>query len=196
MDYDNTRFSTRETDIVGLHIVTLKSVADARGVIRELFRESDFSPVGLPHDGWKQVNMTETRHGAVRGLHGEEMTKLVAVAEGSVFGAYVDLRPDSPSRGAVVTVELEKGMQVLVPKGVCNGFQSTSETPSQYIYCFDEEWVPGMKGYSVTPLDPELNIEWPIPISPDDRKQISQKDVDAPSLAEAMSSSSSVSTSS
>ena len=29
-----------------------------------------------------QINLTETNHGAVRGLHGEDMYKLVAIASG------------------------------------------------------------------------------------------------------------------
>ncbi len=64
---------------------------------------------------WKQINATETSQGAIRGLHAEEMWKLVAVVEGEAFGAYVDVRPDSPSSGKVVTTPLTKGMQALVP---------------------------------------------------------------------------------
>jgi len=37
------------------------------------------------------------------------MFKLVAVVEGEAFGAYLDARPDSPSRGTTVTVKLAKG---------------------------------------------------------------------------------------
>ena len=55
------------------------------------------------------------------------MTKLVAVVHGEAFGAYVDARPDSPTRGAVETVRLLPGTQVLVPQGVCNGFQVLCE---------------------------------------------------------------------
>ena len=53
-------------------------------------------------------------------------------------------------------------MQVLVPPGVCNGFQAISDPGCQYLYCFDAEWAPGMAGVAVTPLDPELHIDWPI----------------------------------
>lgn len=41
-------------------------------------------------NGWKQINLTKTKKGAVRGLHGEAMNKLVTVACGSDFGVYVD----------------------------------------------------------------------------------------------------------
>jgi dTDP-4-dehydrorhamnose 3,5-epimerase len=182
-----TPFEARPTSIEGLFIITMKQITDERGTIRELFRHSAAREAGLTGFGaWQQVNATETKQGAIRGLHGEEMWKLVAVVEGEAFGAYVDVRRDSPTRGNVVTTPLVKGTQVLVPQGVCNGFQSVSEGVTQYLYCFDAEWVPGMKGYSVNPLDPELAISWPIPLSADDEELISRKDASAPTLKEAL----------
>jgi len=117
------------------------------------------------------------------------MTKLVAIVSGAGFGAYVDTRADSPARGKVVTVDLTVGTQVLVPAGVCNGFQVTSSTPAQYLYCFDREWVPGMSGTAVHPLDPALGIAWPVDIDPSDRSLLSAKDAAQPTLAEALSDS-------
>ena len=82
----------------------MKEVRDERGVVREFYRESAFVEAGLPSLGpWLQMNITETKQGAIRGLHGEDMFKLVAIVAGEAFGAYVDARPDSPSRGKVVT---------------------------------------------------------------------------------------------
>ena len=87
----------------------------------------------------------------MRGLHGEAMTKLVGCVAGEAYGAYLDARPDSASYGKVVTVELRPGTQVLVPAGVCNGFQSVSEQGTQYLYCFTEEWRPGHGRHRVQP---------------------------------------------
>ena len=106
--------------------------------------------------------------------------KLVAVVAGEAFAAYVDLRPGSGSHGKVVTITLSPGDQVLVPAGVGNGFQATSEDGCQYLYCFDHEWVPGMAGVACSPLDPALGIDWPLPIDRDDPAQVSAKDRDAP----------------
>jgi dTDP-4-dehydrorhamnose 3,5-epimerase len=170
-----------ETEIAGLFVVTVKAVTDDRGTVREFYRQSSWREFGLPDLGeWAQLNVTETRQGAIRGLHGESMTKLVGIVSGAAFGAYVDTRPDSPSRGKVVTVTLQPGTQVLVPQGVCNGFQSISEGVTQYLYSFDTEWVPGMAGVAVTPLDANLNIPWPITVDTADRAQISEKDLNAP----------------
>lgn len=179
-------FATEATPIDGLFVIRMKQIHDERGTVREFFRASAMAQVGLHAGPWQQLNLTETSRGAVRGLHGEAMTKLVSVVRGSVFGAYVDARPDSPTVGAVVTVPIELGVQVLVPRGVLNGFQSTSDGVSQYLYCFDAEWRPGMAGVAVNPLDPALGIAWPIPVDPQDRAQLSAKDAAAPSLADVL----------
>ncbi len=178
-------FDARPSAIEGLHVITMKQVTDERGTVREFYRESAFTAAGLPSLGpWVQVNATETRQGGLRGLHAEDMHKLVAVVAGEAFGAYVDLRPESPSYGVVVTAELVPGTQVLVPRGVANGFQAVAPGITQYLYCFDQEWAPGMAGMACTPLDPQLGIEWPLPIDESDRAQISEKDLAAPPFAQ------------
>ena len=144
---------------------------------------------GLHPGPWWQLNLTETRRGAIRGLHGEAMTKLVCVVAGEALGVYVDTRADSPTCGRAITVQLTLGTQVLVPPGVCNGFQSISVAPTQYLYCFDQEWVPGMAGVAVHPLDPALGVEWPIEIDPADTSLLSAKDAAQPGLAEVLASS-------
>lgn len=172
------------TAIDGLVVITMKQVTDDRGTIREFYRESAFLEAGLPSLGpWVQLNVTETRLGVVRGLHGETMNKLVAVAAGEAYGVYLDSRPGSSTFGAVVTESLRPGRQVLVPPGVCNGFQALTE-PLQYLYCFDVEWQPGMAGVAVSPVDPALAIAWPVPVDPDDLTQVSEKDRHAPLLAD------------
>jgi dTDP-4-dehydrorhamnose 3,5-epimerase len=178
-------FDARPTAIDGLLLLTMKQVVDERGTVRELYRESAITDAGLAAVGpWRQVNVTHTRRGALRGMHGEEMVKLVAVVVGEAFAAYVDMRADSGTYGKVVTTTLTPGRQVLVPKGVGNGFQATSEGGCQYVYCFDREWAPGMPGIACSPLDPALGIDWPIAIDPNDPSQVSAKDRDAPLLSE------------
>jgi dTDP-4-dehydrorhamnose 3,5-epimerase len=174
-----------ETAIAGLCVVQLKEIADERGVIREFYRESSWIESGLPSLGpWVQLNVTQTRQGTIRGLHGEAMHKLVGLGSGEALGAYVDLRRDSPTFRSAVTVPLRVSTQVLVPQGVCNGFQSTSEGGCTYVYCFDNEWKVGMSGVAVNALDPALGIEWPLPVDPTDPAAISAKDRSLPSLAE------------
>ncbi|HZC74171.1 MAG TPA: dTDP-4-dehydrorhamnose 3,5-epimerase [Jatrophihabitans sp.] len=173
----------RERAIAGLWELRLKTVTDDRGTVREFLRASAFAELGVPApDRWTQINLTRTRRGAVRGLHGEAVTKLIGLASGTALGAYLDARPDSPTYGTVVTEQLEVGMQVLVPPGVCNGFQAI--TDCEYLYLFDAEWQPDMPGVAVRPTDPALGIAWPLPIDAIDPATISAKDATAPLFAE------------
>lgn len=168
-----------QTAIDGLLKVTLRAINDARGTVREFFRVSSFADL-VPGASfrWAQMNLTWTRQGAVRGLHGEAMTKLIGVVAGEALGAYVDARPGSVTFGTVETIPLTVGVQVLVPAGVCNGFQAVSPEGCEYLYCFDEEWRPGMPGVAVNPLDVALGIDWPLPPT------LSEKDATAPRLAD------------
>ncbi|WEV61072.1 dTDP-4-dehydrorhamnose 3,5-epimerase [Streptococcaceae bacterium ESL0729] len=175
-------FSSTESKIDGLKIIKTKTAKDERGTVRELYRASAYSEV-LPETlrPWQQINLTRTKKGAIRGLHGEAMAKLVTVAYGRAFGVYVDTRPASKTLGQVETVELKPGVQVFVPQGVCNGFQALDDE-TEYLYFFDNEWKPGMEGVALTPLDKDLNIDWPIPVSMDNFEQVSEKDFNAPTL--------------
>lgn len=179
MTSDVTDMAVESTAIEGLFVITMKQVRDDRGVVREFYRASSWAEHGLPTLGpWQQMNVTESRAGVLRGLHGEAMSKLVAVVAGDAFGAYVDAREGSSSFGRVVTTPLAAGTQVLVPNGVGNGFQSLTDT--QYLYTFDAEWVPGMAGIAVHPLDPELGIEWPM------EPVLSEKDAGQPTFDQAV----------
>lgn len=176
--------SVRPGAIDGLYVISAKHAGDARGTVRELFRRSAFDAAGLPTlRSFAQVNATESARGVVRGLHAESMTKLVAVVAGEAYGAYVDGRRDSPTFGQVDAVRLVPGVEVLVPSGVANGFQALAES-TVYVYCFDEEWEPGMPGWACNPLDPALGFDWPVPIDTGNPAQLSAKDAGAPTFAE------------
>jgi dTDP-4-dehydrorhamnose 3,5-epimerase len=112
------------------------------------------------------------------------VTKVASPTTIEDFEAYVDTRRNSPTFGVVVTVRLTMGAQVLVPAGVCNGFQSVSAGVTQYLYCFTSEWTPGMAGVAVHPLDPALGIAWPVALDPEDPAQLSGKDAAQPYFAD------------
>jgi dTDP-4-dehydrorhamnose 3,5-epimerase len=176
-------FTTRTGTIDGLLVITMKQASDDRGTVRELFRRSTFETAGLDFGRIEQVNLTETHErGAVRGMHAESMTKLVTVAHGRARGVYVDARPESATFGLVDDVDLEPGVQVLVPTGVANGFQALT-SGTQYAYCFDHEWSPTMPGVAFSPLDPLVADHWPMAFDPADLRYLSTKDHEAPAFA-------------
>jgi dTDP-4-dehydrorhamnose 3,5-epimerase len=176
-------FSVRTTALDGLLVLHAKQVSDERGTICEAFRRSAVSDAGIDIGELCQVNITTSRRGVVRGMHAEAMTKLTTVAAGEAYGMYVDLRPGSTTFGEVEQVTLRPGVEVLVPSGVANGFQTLSE-PCAYLYYFDREWHAGMDGVACTPLDPALQPHWPLPIAHDDPAVLSAKDRRAPTIDE------------
>jgi dTDP-4-dehydrorhamnose 3,5-epimerase-like enzyme len=67
--------TVQPTEIAGLFLIEMKQVEDERGIVREFYRESSWLDAGLPSLGaWVQINVTEAKKGAVRGLHGEAIT--------------------------------------------------------------------------------------------------------------------------
>lgn len=172
------------TAIEGLLRISAKAVTDERGTVREFYRGSTYGAAGVGASGWQQVNLTWTQRGGLRGLHGEATDKLIGVAAGEAFGAYLDARKESPTYGVVVTMALTPGVQLYVPAGVCNGFQAVSEPGCQYLYCFSVEWRPDIAGVGVNPLDPALGIEWPITPDPANPAMVSAKDAGAVTFAD------------
>jgi dTDP-4-dehydrorhamnose 3,5-epimerase len=132
----------------------------------------DFGPV--------QNNVSfNAEAGVTRGLHAEPWDKFISVANGSVFGAWVDLRK-GPSFGKTFSIEINPGVAVFVPLGVANGFQ-TLEDNVVYTYLVNAHWSPDAKYTFVNLFDPALNIDWPIS---KDETVISDKDASHPMLAD------------
>jgi dTDP-4-dehydrorhamnose 3,5-epimerase len=182
----NTILSVTKTEIDGLYTVSFKIFEDNRGSVMEFYRQSEFEAAGLPTLGERpQINAPLTIRGALRGIHAEFAHKFVGVANGQVYAVIVDLRKDSPTAKKWLGFTLNRGEGLFVSKGLGNSFQSTSEEPSTYIYYFEQEWKPDMPGTSCNPLDPTLNINWPI--KDGEGMIISEKDRSNPSLKEALS---------
>ncbi|HSX45322.1 MAG TPA: dTDP-4-dehydrorhamnose 3,5-epimerase family protein [Candidatus Saccharimonadales bacterium] len=173
-----------KTKIDGLWQIDFKVIEDERGSVMEFYRQSEFESAGLPSlNNRAQVNAPLSVKGTVRGVHAEAAHKLVSVASGKVYAVIVDLRKDSSTAGQWQGFELSRGLGLFVSSGLGNSFQSISDEPSVYLYYFEKEWFPGMPGSSCNPLDPELNINWPIKdgagmiISAKDRANPSLKEV-------------------
>lgn len=153
----------KPTNLEGLWQIQFKVIEDERGSVMEFYRQSEFELAGLPSlDERLQVNAPLTNKGALRGIHAEHAHKLVSVVWGRIFAAIVDLRLESPTAGQWQGFDLTRGQGLFVSKGLGNSFQSISEEPSIYLYYFEKEWTPDMVGKACNPLDPELNIDWPI----------------------------------
>ena len=105
------------------------------------------------------------------------------MATGSVFGAWVDLRPGK-SFGQVFTCVIDPSKAIYVPRGVGNSFQAL-EDGTAYTYLVNAHWSADLKKtYTFVNLaDPDLNIEWPIPL---EQCELSEADKAHPMLKDAL----------
>ncbi|HEY3408024.1 MAG TPA: sugar nucleotide-binding protein [Propionicimonas sp.] len=154
------------TAIPGLLIVHLPLHGDDRGWFKENWQRAKMTALGLPDFGPVQHSVAlNTEAGVTRGFHAEPWDKLVSVATGRVFGAWVDLR-DGPGFGQAVTVELGPDTAVFVPRGVANSYQ-TLEHGTVYSYLVNQHWSPESTAeYTYLNLaDPTIAVAWPIPLA-------------------------------
>ena len=88
-----TDLAVHATAIPGLLVVDLPLHGDARGWFKENWQREKMVALGLPDFEPVQNNMSFNHEpGVTRGLHAEPWDKLVALAHGRIFGAWVDLR--------------------------------------------------------------------------------------------------------
>lgn len=169
-----------ETELAGVFIIERPVFGDDRGFFRELYRKTDldaklgyaFEPV--------QANHSRSQKDALRAVHIAPYHKLVTVYHGTIQQIVADVRPESPTFGKYISINLgEDNFQSLfIPAGMGNGFLVTSET-ADYCYLATDYWAPGIEQY-VNYADPDLAIKWqtqtPI-VSEADQKHPSLREV-------------------
>lgn len=173
--------SVAETGIEGLKVVDLAVHGDSRGWFKENWQRAKMTALGIPDLRVVQNNISyNDSRGVTRGIHAEPWDKFISVARGSVFGAWVDLRGGSETYGKVFTCTLDPSKAIYVPRGVGNSFQAL-EDGTAYTYLVDAHWSLELKRtYTFVNLaDPELAIEWPIPL---DEATVSEADLNHPML--------------
>ena len=168
------------TPIPGLLVIRLQVHADNRGWFKENWNRASMARAGVPGLAPVQQNLAfNTSRGTTRGFHAEPWDKLVSVAAGRVFGAWVDVR-EGESFGAQFQVELDPSVTVLVPRGVANSYQ-TLEDDTAYSYLVNAHWQQSATYVAVNLDDPDLAVQWPIPLA---EANISDKDRTTPRLSE------------
>jgi dTDP-4-dehydrorhamnose 3,5-epimerase len=158
---DYTELTVEEAAIPGFYVIKLPVHGDNRGWFKENYQKAKMEALGLPAFEVVQNNFSfNVERGVTRGLHAEPWEKFISVANGSVFGAWVDLRKGD-SFGKTFSIEINPGTAVFVPRGVANGYQTLDENIT-YTYLVNDHWSPEAKYTFVNAFDPALAIEWPI----------------------------------
>jgi dTDP-4-dehydrorhamnose 3,5-epimerase len=162
-------------------IVELDAHADDRGYFAKLWDAQIMASAGvLPTVAEWAISHNDLR-GTVRGLHYQEspfeQAKLISCLRGAFFDVFVDLRPNSPTRHKIHSVELraDSHRMIYLPPGFAHGFQTLEDaTVVGYMLSRPRE-AKAERGIRWN--DAKLNIPWPLPVS-----KISDRDREFPGL--------------
>jgi dTDP-4-dehydrorhamnose 3,5-epimerase len=168
-----------ETKLKGAFIIELEPHYDDRGFFARTFCAREFERHGLK-PVVAQCNLSfNKKKGTLRGMHYQVApvteAKLVRCIRGAIYDVIIDLRPDTPTYGMFIGVELSaKNRRALyVPDMFAHGFQTLADE-TEVLYQMSEFYTPGY-GRGLRYDDPALNIEWPLPVS-----EIAEKDASWP----------------
>jgi 5-epimerase len=178
----------RELAVPGAFEFTPRTFPDERGVFVSPYQEDAFvKAVGHPLRV-AQTNHSASRRGSVRGLHFADVppgqAKYIYCPRGALLDVVVDIRVGSPTFGTWDAVMLDPVdfRAMYVPEGVGHAFVAL-EDDTVISYQCSTPYNPAAE-HGISPMDPELDLPWPTDI----KALLSQKDTEAPTLAEAESS--------
>ena len=178
--------------ISGLLQINSKLFHDSRGFFQEswnkkIWEDSLKSQNQFPKL-FVQDNHSRSRKGTLRGLHYQldpySQGKLVRCINGVVYDVAVDLRKDSETFGEWAGMELssENNIQLWIPSGFAHGFLTLS-VEADLVYKVNEYWNKSSER-SLNWNDKKLDIDWPKDILENTQIELSDKDKNAPFLAE------------
>ncbi len=175
-----------KTKLEGCFIIEPKIFKDERGYFVESYNKNVFDKGVGENINFVQDNQSFSSKGVLRGLHyqtGEHaQAKLLRVLQGEVLDVAVDIRPNSQTFGAHVTLLLsaENGKQLFVPRGFAHGFVVISETATFFYKC-DNFYNKASEG-GIIYSDKTINIDWQFLTN---ELLVSEKDQILPSLEKA-----------
>lgn len=177
----------RQLSIPDAFEITPRQFGDDRGVFLEWYRFDELeSHVGHPLD-LRQANLSVSARGVLRGVHFAAVprgqAKCVTAVHGAVLDFVVDLRVGSPTFGRSETVLLDDVDRrvVYLAEGLGHAFLALTDE-AVVTYLVSDVYRPERE-FGIDPLDPALGLRLPDDIG---EIRLSDKDRDAPSLAESM----------
>lgn len=171
----------QELDIPGAWVFTPTLHTDDRGVFLESFTSSSLEQATGRSLELAQANISQSKKGAVRGIHYALLppgqAKYIQCVSGSVYDVVVDIRVGSPTFGqwTAVTLDAVERKSVFISEGLGHGFAALEDNTTLAYFC-STPYTPSRE-FGISPLDPDLAISWPVP-----KIVISDKDKSALSL--------------
>ena len=163
-------------------LVKPKVFGDNRGFFMEAYKKSDFFKNGIDVE-FNQDNHSKSSKRVLRGLHYQAkpfgQAKLVRCPKGRIYDVAVDIRPNSPTYGEYVKVELseENKNMLFIPEGFAHGFVVLSDE-AELLYKTSGEYAP-QADRGILWNDKDININWEIDFEP----VLSEKDKNQPLFA-------------
>ena len=174
--------------IEGLWEITPLQRPDDRGVFLEAFKADVLSEaIGHPFT-LKQMNVSVSSTGTVRGIHFADVpvgqAKYVQCFSGAILDVVVDIRVGSPTFGQWDAIELDAVSRkaLYISEGLGHAFCALTDDATVGYLC-SEPYSP-TREHGIHPLDTTLALPWPEGTA----ALLSPKDAVAPTLAEARSS--------
>ena len=185
-------YSKKGKCISGLLQINPNLFHDSRGFFQEswnkkIWEESLKSQNQFPKS-FVQDNHSRSRKGTLRGLHYQldpySQGKLVRCIKGVIYDVAVDLRKDSETFGKWAGIELssENNIQFWIPSGFAHGFLTLS-SEADLVYKVNEYWNKSSERI-LNWNDKKLAIDWPKDILENTQIELSDKDKNAPFLAQ------------
>ena len=142
---------------------------DDRGSLHKVWVADGAQAQGLDSRVAEVVTTTNDDAGTVRGMHYQvapfSEAKTLWVTRGSLFDVVVDLRPEEPTYGRWVSVDLTADEEVAlhVPAGVAHGYQ-TLEDDTRLTYLISSSYAPA-HARTLRWDDATVGISWPLPVT-------------------------------
>lgn len=173
-----------ETRLPGAYVIELEKHEDDRGFFARTWCRREFEAQGLNVDVVQANVSLSHRKGTLRGMHyqadphGE--TKLLRCTKGALHDVIIDVRPDSPTHGQWLAVELtaDNYRMLYVPEGFAHGFQTLTDDV-EVTYQVTQFYTPGAER-GVRYDDPAFGIDWPLPVTEITDKDRSWPDYELP----------------
>lgn len=174
--------------IEGLWEITPLQRPDDRGVFLEAFKADVISEaIGHPFT-LKQMNVSVSSAGTVRGIHFADVpvgqAKYVQCFSGAILDVVVDIRVGSPTFGQWDAVELSAANRkaLYISEGLGHAFCALTDDATVGYLC-SEPYSP-TREHGIHPMDSTLALPWP----EGSAALLSPKDAAAPTLASALES--------
>ncbi len=175
-------------EIDGVWLVESPVWSDLRGSFREWFKSNEILKITGKEFLAVQSNISRSNKGVIRGLHyslaPNGQAKWVTCVEGSILDVVVDVRRTSPTFGKYLTISLHgnEGKSLFIEGGLAHGFLAIEDITT-VSYILNSPYTPELE-YEIQPLDPDLGIDWNLELLGGTELIMSQKDAEAPTLAQ------------